>query len=212
MHLPTSLKSCRARPSPAIRSSLCRSTPQPRTTCRGFVCSAFRRDRSKKNSKRCSNKANEETQQNCDRRARKKWCRPTSDATGRCPSWVKLRSPDVQPGSRLCLQERTSSIWPVRSEKCQQRTCVERATQRLPTRSTGRPGIHWNSRPYSFSPFLWFQDYAASHSTLLAPGICRNARVSAQLNATVSTNPMGAFTVAGTLKSNSQYCSHSAIG
>jgi hypothetical protein len=127
-------------------------------------------------------------------------------------SWVKLRSPDVQPGSRLCLQERTSSIWPVRSEKCQQRTCVERATQRLPTRSTGRPGIHWNSRPYSFSPFLWFQDYAASHSTLLAPGICRNARVSAQLNATVSTNPMGAFTVAGTLKSNSQYCSHSAIG
>jgi 4-hydroxy-2-oxoheptanedioate aldolase len=32
-----------------VRSSLCRSTPQPRTTCRGFACSAFRRDRSKKN-------------------------------------------------------------------------------------------------------------------------------------------------------------------
>src|SRR5258706_15814517 len=89
MHLPASLKSCRTRPSPAIRSSLCRSTPQPRTTCRGFACSAFRRDRSKKNSKRCSSKANEETQQNCDRTARKKWCRPTSDTTGRCPSWVK---------------------------------------------------------------------------------------------------------------------------
>jgi hypothetical protein len=28
-----------------------------------IVCSAFRRDRSKKNSKRCSSKANEETQQ-----------------------------------------------------------------------------------------------------------------------------------------------------
>src|SRR5260370_22342595 len=64
MHLPASLKSCRTRPSPAIRSSLCRSTPQPRTTCRGFACSAFRRDRSKKNSKRCSSKANEETQSN----------------------------------------------------------------------------------------------------------------------------------------------------
>src|SRR5260370_20192371 len=63
MHLPASLKSCRTRPSPAIRSSLCRSTPQPRTTCRGFACSAFRRDRSKKDSKRCSSKANEETQQ-----------------------------------------------------------------------------------------------------------------------------------------------------
>ena len=47
---------------------------------------------------------------------------------------------------------------------------------------------------------------AASHSTLFAPGICRNARVSAQLNATVSTNPIGAFTVAGrSVKSNSQY-------
>src|SRR5712675_3648292 len=63
MHLPASLKSCRTPHSPAIRSSLCRSTPQPRTTCRGFACSAFRRDRSKKNSKRCSSKANEETQQ-----------------------------------------------------------------------------------------------------------------------------------------------------
>src|SRR5262249_56160385 len=54
---------CRPRRSPAIRSSLCRSTPRPRTTCRGFACSAFRRDRSKKNSKRCSSQANEETQQ-----------------------------------------------------------------------------------------------------------------------------------------------------
>src|ERR1700730_17626271 len=60
MHLPASLKSCRIHLSPAIRSSLCRSTPQPRTTCRGFACSAFARDRSKKNSKRCSSKANEE--------------------------------------------------------------------------------------------------------------------------------------------------------
>src|SRR5712664_2738281 len=86
MHLPASLKSCRTRPSPAIRSSLCRSTPQPRTTCRGFACSAFRRDRSKKNSKRCSSKANEETEQNCDRTARKKWCRPTSARrAGRSP-------------------------------------------------------------------------------------------------------------------------------
>src|ERR1700730_2862240 len=87
MHLPASLKSCRTRPSPVIRSSLCRSTPQPRTTCRGFARSAFRCDRSKKNSKRCSSKATEETQQNCGRTAGKKWCRPASDATGRCPSW-----------------------------------------------------------------------------------------------------------------------------
>src|SRR5215470_2302032 len=63
MYLPASLKSCRTRRSPAIRSSLCRSTPRPRATCRGFACSAFRRDRSKKNSKRCSSQANEETQQ-----------------------------------------------------------------------------------------------------------------------------------------------------
>src|SRR6478672_5727812 len=82
MHSPASLKSCRTRLSPAIRSSLCRSTPQPRTTCRGSVCSAFRRDRSKKNSKRCSSKANEETQQNCDPDGEEEMVRPTSDATG----------------------------------------------------------------------------------------------------------------------------------
>ena len=35
------------------------------------------------------------------------------------------------------------------------------------------------------------------HSTFVAPGICRNARVSAQLNATVSTNPIVALTIAG---------------
>src|SRR6266481_1618157 len=95
---------------------------------------------------------------------------------------------------------------------CQQRTCVERATQRLPTRLTGPPrfiGIPGRTASRLSSGF---QDYAASHSTFFAPGICRSARVSAQLNATVSTNTMGAFTVAGTLKSNSQYCSHSAIG
>src|ERR1700733_7503705 len=108
MHLPASLQSCRTRPSPAIRSSLCRSTPQPRTTCRGFTYSAFRRDRSKKNSKRCSSKANEETQQNCDRAARKKWCRPP-----------QMRRGDVRVGSKceilaksrcflLCLQQQTS--------------------------------------------------------------------------------------------------------
>src|SRR5882757_5405073 len=108
MHLPASLKSCRTRLSPAIRSSLCRSTPQPPTTCRGFVCSAFRRDRSKKNSKRCSSKANEETQQNCDRIARKKWCRPTADATGRCPSWVRLGHLGLAAGCPFHLQERTS--------------------------------------------------------------------------------------------------------
>src|SRR6267378_7991596 len=105
MHLPGSLKSCRTRPSPAIRSSLCRSTPQPRTTCRGFVCSAFRRDRSKKNSKRCSSKANEETQQNCDRTARKKWCRPTSDTTGRCPSWVVCHERRLSTTVRNCTRD-----------------------------------------------------------------------------------------------------------
>lgn len=30
---------------------------------------------------------------------------------------VKLRVPDVQPGSRLCFQERTSSVWSLRSDK-----------------------------------------------------------------------------------------------
>src|SRR5712672_2693878 len=121
MHLPASLKSCRTRPSPAIRSSLCRSTPQPRTTCRGFACSAFRRDRSKKNSKRCSSKANEETQQNCDRTARKKWCRPTSDTTGRCPSWVKScpDGPEVQ--LPLYPRKRAQVGHRAMSEKCQQR-------------------------------------------------------------------------------------------
>jgi hypothetical protein len=64
---PASLKNYRTRPSPAIRSSLCRSTPQPRTTCRGFTRSVFRRDHSKKNSKRCSSKANEESSANCTR-------------------------------------------------------------------------------------------------------------------------------------------------
>jgi hypothetical protein len=42
----------------------------------------------------------------------------------RRPLWVKLRSPEVQPGSRLCLQERTSSVRPVRSEKCHRQTLV----------------------------------------------------------------------------------------
>jgi hypothetical protein len=36
-----------------------------------------------------------------------------------CRGWVKLRSPDAQPGSRLYPQEQTSSDGPVRSEKCQ---------------------------------------------------------------------------------------------
>ncbi len=35
------------------------------------------------------------------------------------------------------------------------------------------------------------------HSTFVAPGICRNARVSAQLNATVITNPIVALMIAG---------------
>src|SRR5215203_3664829 len=34
----------------------------------------------------------------------------------------QLRSPDVRPGSRLCLHERTSSLRPVRSEKCHEAT------------------------------------------------------------------------------------------
>jgi hypothetical protein len=50
-------------PHPQSGRTLCRSTPPPRTTCRGFACSAFRRDRSKTNSKRCSSKANEEIRQ-----------------------------------------------------------------------------------------------------------------------------------------------------
>src|ERR1700745_1869499 len=54
MPLPVSLKSCRSRPSPAIRSSLCRSTPRPRRTGRDFAHSEFLRDRLKKNSKQCS--------------------------------------------------------------------------------------------------------------------------------------------------------------
>ncbi len=121
MHLPASLKSCRTRPSPAIRSSLCRSTPQPRTTCRGFACSAFRRDRSKKNSKRCSSKANEETQQNCDRTARKKWCRPTSDTTGRSPSWVKSVVFTVVRSLPVFPHKRTFSGAVGMSHRCQTR-------------------------------------------------------------------------------------------
>ena len=38
---------------------------------------------------------------------------------------------------------------------------------------------------------------AGCHNTRFAPGISRNARVSAQLNATVSTKPIVAFTIAG---------------
>jgi hypothetical protein len=45
----------------------------------------------------------------------------------RLPLWVKQRSPEVQPGSRLCFQERTSSVWPLRSEKCQYATSPRRA-------------------------------------------------------------------------------------
>jgi hypothetical protein len=35
------------------------------------------------------------------------------------PSWVKLRRRDLPPGNQLCLQERTSSVPLVSSEKCQ---------------------------------------------------------------------------------------------
>src|SRR5215469_12237762 len=41
-------------PSPAIRLSLCRSTPRPQRTGRDFAHSEFLRDRLKKNSKQCS--------------------------------------------------------------------------------------------------------------------------------------------------------------
>ena len=37
----------------------------------------------------------------------------------------------------------------------------------------------------------------ASYNTFPAPGICRNARVRAQLNAIVSTSPTAALTIAG---------------
>ena len=51
---PASLRSCRTRRSRAIRLSLCRSTRWSRAAGRDSVHSEFRRDRSKKNSKRCS--------------------------------------------------------------------------------------------------------------------------------------------------------------
>ena len=38
------------------------------------------------------------------------------------PKWVKRRSPGVQPGSRLCLQERTSSDRADWSVSCHNRT------------------------------------------------------------------------------------------
>src|SRR5262245_25193247 len=57
MPLPASLKSCRSHPSPAIRSSLCRSTLWPRRTGLDFARSEFLRDRLKKNSKQCSSLA-----------------------------------------------------------------------------------------------------------------------------------------------------------
>src|SRR5262245_20422977 len=57
MPLPVSLKSCRSHRSPAIRSSLCRSTPWPQRTGLDFAHSEFLRDRLKKNSKQCSSLA-----------------------------------------------------------------------------------------------------------------------------------------------------------
>ncbi len=60
MHWPVSLRGCRSRHSPAIRSNLCRSTLQPLKGCRGFAHLGFRRDRSKMNSKQYSGEANEE--------------------------------------------------------------------------------------------------------------------------------------------------------
>jgi uncharacterized protein YbjT (DUF2867 family) len=54
MPSPASLISCRTRRSRAIRLSLCRSTRRPRTAGRDLAYSEFRRDRSKKNSKRCA--------------------------------------------------------------------------------------------------------------------------------------------------------------
>src|SRR5262249_61414412 len=54
MPLPVSLKFCRSHLSPAIRSSLCRSTPPPQRTGRDPAHSEFLRDRLKKNSKQCS--------------------------------------------------------------------------------------------------------------------------------------------------------------
>src|SRR6266480_6816412 len=46
---------------------------------------------------------------------------PLSPNACGCLLWVKLRSPDVQPGGRLCPQQRTSLVKPARSEKCQYR-------------------------------------------------------------------------------------------
>jgi hypothetical protein len=40
-------------------------------------------------------------------------------------------------------------------------------------------------------------DGLQDHSTLFAPGICRSARVNAQLNATVSTKPIATLMIAG---------------
>src|SRR6516165_2474268 len=54
MPLPASLKCCRGLPSPAIRSSSCRSTPRPRRAGRDFARLEFLRDRLKKSLKRCS--------------------------------------------------------------------------------------------------------------------------------------------------------------
>jgi hypothetical protein len=45
--------------------------------------------------------------------------------------WVKLRSQGVQPRSRLCLQERTSSAKAFRSQKCHRQTLVHLCDARL---------------------------------------------------------------------------------
>jgi uncharacterized protein YbjT (DUF2867 family) len=61
LRLRASPRSYRTRPSPAIKSNSCRSIPWPRTS-RDFANSEFRRDRSKRNSRRCLTKAHDETQ------------------------------------------------------------------------------------------------------------------------------------------------------
>src|SRR6266852_698011 len=60
MRLRASPKSCRTRRSPGIRSSSCRSILWLRTG-RDFANSEFRRDHSKRSSRRCSSKAPDET-------------------------------------------------------------------------------------------------------------------------------------------------------
>ena len=85
-------------------------------------------------------------------------CRVQSKAPGQfnalCLLWVKLRSPDVQPGSPLYPQERTSSAGLGRSEKCHFQTHASQQSKPYSITSSARASTDaGRSRPSALAVF-----------------------------------------------------------